>query len=461
MKKTVLLMAVALFARAQTVQNVVNAASFAPAVAPGTWVAIFGSNLASSAQAATSTPFPTQINGVSVLVGGLQCPVSYVSPSQINALIPFEVANLTATQQIQSSLVVQSPIGRSPDFPLALTRNAPGVFTMNSIGTGNAMVFDSFFRPVNVVTTSPIVIYATGLGPTTPKADTYSLGSSAEPLQRVQDLPVVTIGGVRAAVQFAGLAPGLQGIYQINLAPAEGALGNSLVLKGGWYSAQPVTVPVIGGTNTRSASASIEGLYPASGPSATNGNSTTSPLSVSALLIAGTFNLSFDILPSAKPFSVIVRATSDGGTISGTITIDPGQGTWRVQYPEPTQAARTGDFSKSGWTVVDFSSSGNGSPLPFPANIVPESRWDPLAIAALRALPLPTVSSGSPNGSYSASGALPSGGHFAIGGGTLPYLSNFGGYVNFPHQPGDNSVLFQVFVDNLLVGSKAVTFASY
>jgi hypothetical protein len=79
------------------------------------------------------------------------------------------------------------------------------------------------------------------------------------------------------------------------------------------------------------------------------------------------------------------------------------------------------------------------------------------------ALPEPNVPSRavSVNGVFSSSGALPPGGHFAIGNGVQPNLANFGGFVNIPNVPGANMTSFQLYVDNVLIASKSVSFTVY
>lgn len=75
------------------VSSVLNAASYDAVVSPGCWVAIFGNNLAPTiAGASTAARLPTTLGGVSVTVGGLPAAMLYVSPTQINVLIPSEVA---------------------------------------------------------------------------------------------------------------------------------------------------------------------------------------------------------------------------------------------------------------------------------------------------------------------------------------------------------------------------------
>ena len=73
------------------VQGVLNGVSYSGNLAPGTWAAIFGSNLASATTSAASVPLPTELDGVSVTIGGIAAPLIFISPGQINAIVPFEV----------------------------------------------------------------------------------------------------------------------------------------------------------------------------------------------------------------------------------------------------------------------------------------------------------------------------------------------------------------------------------
>jgi uncharacterized protein (TIGR03437 family) len=73
--------------------GVVNAASYAPGpVAPGSIISIFGTNLAASAGSAGTLPLPTDINGTEVNFGSYAAPLLGVSPSQINAQVPWGLA---------------------------------------------------------------------------------------------------------------------------------------------------------------------------------------------------------------------------------------------------------------------------------------------------------------------------------------------------------------------------------
>ena len=206
------------------------------------------------------------------------------------------------------------------------------------------------------------------------------------------------------------------------------------------------------GANTANISGSIDGLYPASGTTAllNGGKSTDGPVSFSALLTAATFTTAFDILPGASPF--VVQATSAAG--SAIININPAQNTWQMSYVVPTAQTRNWSFSAAGFTVIDFLTG-----LPLPGNIIPFSRVDPLAEAALDGLPLPNVAGpAGANGTWSTSGTLPAGGHFTIGlSSSAP--QNFGGFINLTTR-GAQSTSFSLTVDGQLVVSKQVAFTT-
>jgi uncharacterized protein (TIGR03437 family) len=195
------------------------------------------------------------------------------------------------------------------------------------------------------------------------------------------------------------------------------------------------------GPNVANVTGSIDGLYP---------KSTTGPLVASALLTAATFTTAFDVLPGASPF--VVQAMSAAG--NATININPAQNTWQATYVVPTPAADAGSFSGDGFTVTNYL---NG--LPFPGNIIPESLLDPAAVSASSLLPLPNVATATgPNGSWTASGTLPAGGHFTIGAGTNPG-PNFGGFINLTTR-GAQSASFSLYVDGQLVATKQVPFTT-
>ncbi len=428
------------------VQAVLNGASYSGNLAPGTWVAIFGTQLASSDASAASVPLSPLLNGVSVTFGGIAAPLLYVSPNQINALIPFEVPLPPVTGTVP--VVVSAPTGTSPAFNVRLSQDSPGLFTQNSAGTGAALAFNPSFQPVTALGDSAMILYASGLGQTNPPASSASGGAPSEPFNRVVDNLSVFVGETEATVSFAGLAPGFPGIYQLNVIP-NGPVTDRVYLKVNGWESNNVTVPLPPGANATNIMGTIGNLYPPS----------VAPINSSVTLMAGTFTASFDIAPGAKPFAV--AATSEGGT--AIINIDPAAGTWQASISTPTAAGLAWNFSRSEFgSVFDLlTCTANGGCLPFPGNVIPVSRLDPLALEAEAVLQIATTTTaGSVNGTFTESGTLPSNGHFSIDQSTLKELTNFGGFIQIPEAgPGTRTTTFSLFIDGQLIASKDVNYS--
>jgi uncharacterized protein (TIGR03437 family) len=199
-------------------QGVVNAASFAPAgnpIAPGEFVALFGSGLAKSLQQ-TVPPYPTGagLNGVTVLIGGKPAALYFVSAGQINCIVPYGITGPTAT------IVVNNGGTNSNTVTVPVAATAPGMFSTTQNGIGAAAIRHADFTLVSA--TSPalggetVLLYLTGMGAVTPAiADGVGGGSSTLNQSVVQ--PTVLVGGVPGNVLYSGLAPGFPGLYQINV----------------------------------------------------------------------------------------------------------------------------------------------------------------------------------------------------------------------------------------------------
>jgi uncharacterized protein (TIGR03437 family) len=181
------------------------------ALAPGTIVQIYGLNLAPLTVEPSSIPLPTAFNGVSVIIGGMQAPLYYVSPGQINAQIPFE---LQAGQQYQ--VIVSANGALTTPQPLQLSLATPGLAALSD-GTLIAQHLDGSLASA----ASPaqageyLVAYLAGMGNTTvPVAS--GTASPASPLALPTNTPILTINGNAYPIYFAGLTPGLVGLYQMN-----------------------------------------------------------------------------------------------------------------------------------------------------------------------------------------------------------------------------------------------------
>jgi uncharacterized protein (TIGR03437 family) len=193
------------------ISSVVNAADGTQAVAPGGLISIFGQQMSPVNIATQQTPLPTALGQSCVVVNGAPVPLLFVSQQQINAQLPSNVGG-------NSTLSIRTPGGISGDYYFTVQPSAPSVFRSGSAGLatvvradGNQLV--SANNPIRPNDT--VVIFLTGMGATSPKvADGMAAPSS--PLAWAVSAPNVTLGGVSLDVQFAGLAPGEVGVYQIN-----------------------------------------------------------------------------------------------------------------------------------------------------------------------------------------------------------------------------------------------------
>jgi uncharacterized protein (TIGR03437 family) len=199
----------------------VNAASYEATVAPGSIGALFGAGMATQTAIAPSLPLPTTLAGVTVKLNGLNAPLFFVSPNQINLQVPGGVAAGTANIEVFNTGSTTA-VGTGA---VNVAESSPGIFTIDLSGKNQAVALNSDFsrngdfdqlpgsRPE--VTGNVVVIYATGVGNTIPLvADGQP--APGNPLAQAIGATNVTIGGVAAQVQFSGLVPGFVGLWQIN-----------------------------------------------------------------------------------------------------------------------------------------------------------------------------------------------------------------------------------------------------
>jgi len=205
-----------------TAASIVNAAdNQSGALAPNTIATVYGKNLAYTTRALTPGDIiggvlPTALgtSDVAVLVGGLLANLYYVSPTQVNFLVP----SILLPGPVNVQLVVDSLAG--PAIPMQLAAAAPGLFQLdlvNAIATrpdGSVVTPDDPAKPGDVV-----VLYATGLGQVVPPVGYGELPTAAAPLSQMASFQVQLDGALvnSSDVLYAGVCPNFAGLYQINL----------------------------------------------------------------------------------------------------------------------------------------------------------------------------------------------------------------------------------------------------
>ncbi len=214
--------------------GVVDAAAFnqnttGPHYAPGSMISIFGTDVAEFQAAASAIPLPTQLGGISVEIGGRLAPLFFVSPTQVNAMIPYETTGSSTTVK-----VLAGPNSESAPITLQLGTSTPRAFQLNSQGDGAIQNNSRSFQTVTAGTPAAagdvITIYLTGMGAVQGTLAT-GLASPSQPPLSTTVTPTVTIGGQNAELFFSGLTPGLVGLYQVTVrVPAGLAAGKQPVV---------------------------------------------------------------------------------------------------------------------------------------------------------------------------------------------------------------------------------------
>ena len=192
----------------------VNSASFSVGpIAPGSLFSIFGENFTSTMASATSFPLPTQLGSVSVTMNSIALPLLYVSPSQINSQAPFELSPGPVQLTVTANGMVLSPI------TVQIAATSPGVFLFLN-GSGHAAVenqdysFNSTQKPAKPG--AYLFAFITGQGLVSP-AVADGAPAPLTPFSYATAPITATIGGQPAFVSFAGLAPTLAGVSQLNI----------------------------------------------------------------------------------------------------------------------------------------------------------------------------------------------------------------------------------------------------
>jgi len=227
--------------------GIVSAAGATPdgTVAPGSIISIYGQNLAGALQLGPSDPLSQTIGNVTVSANNILMPLMFVSPGQINAQVPVELAPGTYTLTVQ--WLGQSPISGS----FTVSRDAPGIFTESN--PQNLPLAAALHQDGSLITlASParrneiVSLYGTGFGPYNQQiGDGFAAPNS--PLDPVTDAVTINAGSGPFAATWAGAAPGIPGVsivqFPISSAVPTATNANIVISVGGKPSAT-VQLPV-------------------------------------------------------------------------------------------------------------------------------------------------------------------------------------------------------------------------
>jgi len=211
-----------IFLNPQAVDNVFSYAPPGNPIAPGEFITIFGTGL--PLRSSVVPPFPTNLNGVQLLINNKPVPLYLITEFQVFAVVPFSITGSTAT------IVLDNNGTRSNTITVPVAATAPGIATVLQSGIGAGAIQHADGTPVSVSKPASrgetIVIYATGLGQVTPSvADGFPAPSS--PLAKTNSVGSIYFNGTCGSadgqtcdasnVSYQGLTPTYAGLYQINV----------------------------------------------------------------------------------------------------------------------------------------------------------------------------------------------------------------------------------------------------
>jgi len=193
-----------------------------PLIGPNAYVNILGSNLSSVTDVWTShianNTLPTQLDGVSVTIGGMMTYVQYVSPTQIQVLTPPNLGFGPVAVQVTNSA------GTSTTAVVTSQQYAPGFFLWanNQPVATHADYTDAMkngtYAGLTTVPAKPgeyIVLWGTGFGPTTPATPVGTLVPASATPYYVVTVPSLTLNGQPMTYYATALTSTFAGLYQV------------------------------------------------------------------------------------------------------------------------------------------------------------------------------------------------------------------------------------------------------
>ncbi len=232
--------------------GVISAIDYTSSPAVGLLVSIFGSSLADATAGAQSLPLPQQLSTTTVVMGGEELPLLFVSDGQINLVVPYDLAPKT-----QYQLIVQRGTAISVPVTVTVMSAQPAILSANGSGSGQGQIYrlDAAGNAALADAQTPaqvgqaLVIYCAGLGTVAPNVPAGTGAPAAGPVSNTTAPVSATIGGQPAQVLFSGLVPGFAGLYQVNAVVPSGVTAGSQV---------PVAISVAGQNSVSAISMAVQ-----------------------------------------------------------------------------------------------------------------------------------------------------------------------------------------------------------
>lgn len=229
------------------VEGVVSAAGPRPyiPVAPGALISLLGERFARTPETASGLPLPTRLGETAVLVAGRPAPLVSATAERIDAVTPFGIEPNTVHQiQVRRGATISRPVSVNvaATQPAAFLARGAATQAMAVVVRGGEQFGNSDATPARAG--DIVILYCAGLGEVDAPVEA---GAAAPGDARTRDPVRVRVGGVEAPVDFAGLAPGLVGVYQVNFTMPEGVEAGSAValeVEAGGQQSPPATIAV-------------------------------------------------------------------------------------------------------------------------------------------------------------------------------------------------------------------------
>lgn len=207
-----------------SIHSVLNGASFGPGISAGSWVTVFGENLAPTTRTwrageIVDGVLPTQLDGLQVLLNGKPAAVYFISPEQLNVQAPDDMALGPVSVEVirgdgSRAMSMAELLAASPAFFLFEPENRRYLAAVHTDGTfvGKPNLFGGAVTARPAKPGDVLLLFGTGFGPTEPAVPAGNVVSGAVPLR---DSARVLMGGIQADVLFAGLSGA--GLNQLNV----------------------------------------------------------------------------------------------------------------------------------------------------------------------------------------------------------------------------------------------------